>query len=213
MKFGYARISTKSQNLDMQMDGLIRAGVDKENIFTDVSSGVKTKRDGFDSLCMKVRKGDEVIVWKLDRLARSVSHITRLIEGWETEGIEFRSISEPFFDTKSSHGKFVFTMFGAMAELERNIIVERTKAGLEAAKERGRVGGRKKGLSKAAKNKAIIVERLYNEAELGGKKKYTIEEIMEIAEIRSRATIYNYLRYRKELKEKKGKEKKKSEVP
>lgn len=90
------------------MDGLLRAGVLKENIFTDVSSGAKTQRQGFDNLCMKVRSGDEVIVWKLDRLARSVSHVTRLIEGWEVEGIEFRSISEPFFDTKSSHGKFVF---------------------------------------------------------------------------------------------------------
>lgn len=189
MKFGYARISTQSQNMDMQIDGLLRAGVEKENIFTDVSSGVKTIRGGLDNLCMKVRKGDEVIVWKLDRIARSVSHITRLIEGWEAEGIEFRSISESFFDTSSSHGKFVFTMFGAIAQLERDIIVERTKAGLEAARKRGRKGGRPHGLSKESKKKAKACAKLYKANAM------TVQDIMESMSIGSKATFYKYLRY------------------
>jgi len=92
-------------------------------------------------------------------------------------------------------------MFRAVAQVERDLIRERTKAGLEAAKERGRVGGRKKGLSKTAKNKAIAVESLYYSVNEEGKKKYTVDEIMDISGIRSRATIYSYLRYRKEMRE------------
>lgn len=189
MKFGYARISTKDQNMDMQTDALLRAGVKEQDIYTDISSGVRTERTGFDSMCSKLRRGDEVIVWKLDRMARSTIHVAKLMEGWEAEGVQFRSIQEPFFDTVSSHGKFVFTIFSAFAQLERDIIVERTKAGLEAARKRGRKGGRPSGLSKASKQKAKLCAKLYKANTI------TIEEIMEMNNIGSKATFYKYLRY------------------
>ncbi len=189
MKFGYARISTKDQKLDLQLDALLRAGVEQENIFTDISSGVKRDRPGFDKMLLKIRKGDEVIVWKLDRVARSVAHISKLMEGWEAEEIQFRSIMEPFFDTKSSHGKFVFTLFSAFAQLERDIIIERTNAGLEAARKRGRKGGRPSGLTKASKTKAKMCAKLYKTNDV------TVEEIMEMTNIGSKATFYKYLRY------------------
>jgi len=191
MKFGYARISTKEQKFDMQIDGLLRAGVEDENIYKDVSSGVKREREGFDKMTSKLRKGDEVIVWKLDRVARSVIHISKLMEGWELEGIQFRSIQEPFFDTTSSHGRFVFTLFSAVAQLERDLIVERTNAGLAAARKRGRKGGRPHGLSKSAKLKAAMCAKLYKTNNT------SVEEIMELTGIKSKATFYSYLRYMK----------------
>ncbi len=189
MKFGYARISTKDQNMDMQTDALLRAGVSGQDIYKDISSGIRTDRKGFDEMCSKLRRGDEVIVWKLDRMARSTIHIAKLMEGWDAEGIKFRSIQEPFFDTESSHGKFVFTIFSAFAQLERDLIVERTKAGLDAARKRGRKGGRPSGLSKASKQKAKMCAKLYKTNTV------TIEDIMETLNIGSKATFYKYLRY------------------
>lgn len=189
MKFGYIRISTKEQKMDMQIDALLRAGVEEQNLYKDISSGIKKERTGFDAMTAKLRRGDEVIVWKLDRVARSVAHISKLMEGWEAEGIQFRSIQEPFFDTTSSHGKFVFTLFSAVAQLERDLIVERTKAGLEAARKRGRKGGRPSGLSKASKKKARLCVKLYKTNTV------TVEEIMEMTDIGSKATFYKYLRY------------------
>jgi len=191
MKFGYVRISTKDQKFDLQMDALLRAGVEEENIFKDISSGAKTTRPGFDKMLLKLRRGDEVLIWKLDRLARSVIHISKLMAGWEAEGIELRSIQEPFFDTKSSHGKFIFTIFSAFAQLERDIIIERTNAGLAAARKRGRKGGRPSGLSKSAKSKARVCASLYKANDM------SIEEIMETTGIGSKATFYKYLRYMK----------------
>lgn len=189
MKFGYARISTKDQNFDMQIDALLRAGVEEENIFKDISSGAKKERPGFDKMLMKIRKGDEVIVWKLDRVARSVAHISKLMEGWENEGVQFRSIQEPFFDTTSSHGRFVFTLFSAVAQLERDLIIERTNAGLEAAKKRGRKGGRPSGLTKESKAKAKMCASLYKANNM------PVEEIMDTLKIGSKATFYKYLRF------------------
>jgi DNA invertase Pin-like site-specific DNA recombinase len=118
-----------------------------------------------------------------------LSHLSKLVEGWEEEGISFKSVSEPFLDTGSSHGKFVFQMFGAFAELERNIISERTKAGLAAARKRGRIGGRKKGLSDRAKTKARLAESLYRDQDM------TISQICSDLEI-SRGSFYKYLRHR-----------------
>lgn len=191
MKFGYARISTKGQNIDMQIDALLRAGVEESNIYKDVSSGIKKERAGFDDMTSKLRRGDEVIVWKLDRMARSTVHIAKLMEGWEAEGIQFRSIQEPFFDTVSSHGKFVFTIFSAFAQLERDIIIERTKAGLDAARKRGRKGGRPYGLTVESKKKAKICAKLYKANLL------SVEEIMDMTGVGSKATFYKYLRYMK----------------
>ena len=189
MKFGYARISTKDQNFDMQIDALLKAGVELEDIYKDASSGAKRERPEFDKMLQKLRKGDEVIVWRLDRVARSTRHISELVEAWDEEGVGFKSIQEPFMDTTSSYGKFMISMFGAFAQLERDIIVERTKAGLAAAHKRGRKGGRPHGLSKESKRKAKMCAKLYKANNI------CVEEIMDMVGIGSKATFYKYLRH------------------
>lgn len=188
MKFGYTRISTKDQNFDLQMDALLKEGVDIKNIYKDIASGAREERKGLDTMLMKLREGDTIIVWKLDRIARSVIHLAKLMAIFEKEGIQFKSIQEPFLDTTSSHGKFVFTLFSAVAQLERDLIIDRTKAGLDAARKRGRVGGRKKGLSKEAKRKAKICKVMYNA------NKMSIQDICDNQGI-SKKTFYNYLRH------------------
>ena len=145
MLFGYARVSTSSQNLDLQIDALLKAGVKEKNIFKDVSSGAKANRKSLDLLLEKLREDDVVVVWKMDRIARSVSHMLKLVDEFKERGIGFKSLQEPFIDTTSSHGKFVLTIFSAVAEMERDIIVERTRAGQESARRRGAVIGRRKG--------------------------------------------------------------------
>jgi len=187
MKFGYARISTSDQKLDMQIDSLLRAGVDHKNIFTDISSGVKTSRPGFDKMISILRKDDEVVIWRLDRLARNLSHLLKVVEGWNHDGIILKSLQEPMVDPTTSTGKMFIQMVGMMAELERNSLIERTNAGLSAAKKRGRTGGRPKGMSKEAKRKAKLCKGMY----LGGS---TVRDIIEGVGI-SRATIYKYLRH------------------
>jgi DNA invertase Pin-like site-specific DNA recombinase len=140
MKLGYARISTMEQNLDLQLDALRKAGAEK--IFTDKISGSKAERQGLDQLLESVRAGDTVIIWKLDRLARSLDHLDRLRREFEARQIHFVSITEGF-DTSKPAGKLTFHIVGAIAEFERDLIRERTRAGLEAARSRGKGGGRK----------------------------------------------------------------------
>lgn len=137
MLVGYARISTQDQSLDLQKDALLQIGCEK--IFTDVASGGKTSRTGLEDAIDFLRKEDTLIVWKLDRLGRSLKHLIDLNE----RGIHFKSLQESI-DTSTSGGKLVFHVFGALAKFERGIIKERTKAGLSAAKARGRLGGRPK---------------------------------------------------------------------
>lgn len=187
MDFGYVRVSTKSQKLDMQIDALLKNGVDVENIYSDIASGAKSDRDGLDELLNKLRKGDIVHVWKIDRIARGLSHLVKLVDGFEKKGIQFRSIQEPFIDTSSSHGKFVFNIFGAFAQLERDLIVERTRAGLQSSRRRGVRLGRKPGLGREAKKKAILAASYYRDNNL------TIEEVMKLVEIKSKRTLYKYL--------------------
>ena len=189
MLFGYARVSTKDQKFNLQTDALSTAGVKSVNIFKDVSSGAKTERKEFNTLLEKLRKGDTLVVWKLDRVARSVAHLARLIDDFNSKEINFKSISEQFIDTSSTHGKFIFNIFSAVAQLERDLISERTKAGLESARKRGRIGGKPKGLSTAAEKKAKICESLYKEG------KTSVKEILEVVGV-SRMTFYKYLRYR-----------------
>lgn len=191
MKFGYARISTPDQKIDMQVDALLEQGVDKKNIYTDVISGARAERKGLDALLIHLREGDELIVWKIDRIARSVSHLARLLEEWEKQGIHFKSINEPFLETKTSHGKFIFTIFSAVAQLERDLIRERTKAGLESARRRGRVGGRKKGLSKEAKIKAKLCAAAYT-----SERDLSVDQICKNLGV-SKKTFYKYLRHEK----------------
>src|SRR5512135_3090436 len=144
MRIGYARVSTHDQNLDLQKDALKKAGCEK--VVVDVASGKKTQRSGLDRVRDLLRKGDVLVVWRLDRLGRSLKPFIELMTEREQAGIGFQSVQE-HIDTTSPGGKLVFHIFGALAEFERNLIRERTQAGLDAARARGRKGGRPKSLS------------------------------------------------------------------
>ena len=189
MLFGYARVSTEGQKLDLQVDALLKYGVVQKNIFMDKISGSTKNRPNLDKLLVKLREGDTFVVWKLDRVARSVSHLTKLITDFEKEGVDFVSIQEPFFDTKTPYGKFIFNLFSGIAQLERDIIVDRTIAGQQAARRRGVKIGRKKGLSKEAQKKAVLAEIYYRDEE----RKFSIAEVMRLSGIKSKRTLYNYL--------------------
>ena len=187
MKIGYARVSTKDQNLDLQKDALKKAGCKK--IYSEQVSGAKIERKQLDELIKQVRKGDMIIVWKLDRLGRSLRDLVNLISKFQEIEVGFKSLQDNI-DTTTPTGKLTFHLFAALAEFERDIISERTKAGLASARARGRKGGRPKGLSKQAQNKARLAESLYKEKEL------SIKEICDYLSI-SKPTFYRYLRHRK----------------
>src|SRR5438552_7799221 len=139
MLIGYARVSTQEQTLDLQKDALEKIGCSK--IFTDVISGAKAERKGLEEAQNFLREGDTLVVWRLDRLGRSLKHLIETITELNNRKIGFKSIQENI-DTTTSGGKLVFHIFGALAEFEREIIRERTQAGLTAARARGRLGGR-----------------------------------------------------------------------
>ena len=185
MKIGYARISTSDQNLDLQRDALKSAGC--EEIFQDVASGAKTARAGLDKALAYVRAGDTLVVWRLDRLGRSLSHLIKLVTELEERGIGFHSLQESI-NTSTSGGKLIFHMFGALAEFERNLIRERTQAGLKAARARGRKGGRPKALNA---KKTELLFKLYDE------KQHSIAELCELLGI-SKTALYGYINRRKE---------------
>ncbi|MTI31351.1 recombinase family protein, partial [Xanthovirga aplysinae] len=182
---GYARISTTDQNLDFQLDALNSAGC--KRIFKDTVSGAKKYRPGLDELLENLREGDVVLVWKLDRLGRNLKHLVELVTDFNERGIGLKSLNDPI-DTTSAQGRLVFNIFASLAEFEREVIRERTRAGLEAARKRGRKGGRPRGLSQKAKQKAIVAEALYRED-------LSVNEICEQLKI-AKATFYSYLRYR-----------------
>ncbi len=181
MIIGYARVSTEDQNLDLQFDALKKAGC--ERIFRDKISGMKENRDGLSQALEIVRSGDTLVVWKLDRLGRSLQHLISVINNLKKKGIYFRSIQESL-DTSSSTGKLIFHIFGALAEFERDIIRERTMAGLAAARARGRVGGRPKIMDKG---KVKLARTLVADDTR------SIGEICEILGV-SKATLYRYLK-------------------
>jgi len=140
MLIGYARVSKDEQNLDLQMDALTAAGV--ERIFTDKMSGAKADRKGLTEALSHLRKGDVLTVWKLDRLGRSTIQLILLLNDLHERGVDFKSLTEGI-DTTTSFGRFFFTMSAALSQLERDRLIERTKAGLKSAKARGRTGGRR----------------------------------------------------------------------
>ncbi len=181
MIIGYARVSTEDQNLDLQFDALKKAECEK--IFQDKISGMKENRDGLSQALEIVRSGDTLVVWKLDRLGRSLQHLISVINNLKKEGIYFRSIQESL-DTSSSTGKLIFHIFGALAEFERDIIRERTMAGLAAARARGRIGGRPKIMDKG---KVKLARTLVADDTR------SIGEICEILGV-SKATLYRYLK-------------------
>jgi DNA invertase Pin-like site-specific DNA recombinase len=148
MLVGYMRVSSdgERQNTDLQKDALINAGVDPRHIYVDKMSGSKDKRPGLEKALSFMTKGDCLVVWKLDRLGRSLVHLLDIINTLHAKGIAFRSITEQM-DTTTSHGELLFNIFGSLAQFERALIKERVMAGLKAAEKRGRKGGRPRAIS------------------------------------------------------------------
>jgi DNA invertase Pin-like site-specific DNA recombinase len=144
MLIGYARVSTFDQSIDLQEDALKKAGCEK--IFFDKVSGIKKERPGLNDAVSHLRKEDTLVIWKLDRLGRSLKNLIDFTSRLEEMGIHFQSITDGI-DTKTAAGRFFFHVMGALAQMERELIVERTKAGLVAARERGRKGGRKRAMT------------------------------------------------------------------
>ena len=181
MKIGYARVSTLEQNLDLQLDALEKVGCEK--IITDEISGSVADRPGLSKLKETLREGDTVVVWRLDRLGRSLKHLIEWINELKALGVGFESLQESI-NTTTSTGQLIFHIFGALAEFERNLIRERTKAGLAAARARGRLGGRPKQLELS---KRQLVAKLYKSRE------HTVQEICQLMGI-SKPTLYKYVR-------------------
>ena len=182
MLIGYARISTHEQTLALQQDALTQAGCSR--LFTDQISGAKAERPGLDEALAFLRPGDVLVVWRLDRLGRSLGHLIETITALSRRGIGFKSLTEQI-DTTTPSGKLVFHVFGALAEFERDLIRERTWAGLNAARARGRVGGRPKAL--ADPKKLAMLQRLYDDPA------NSIDEICRTLRI-SRTTLYRYVK-------------------
>lgn len=186
MKIGYARVSTQDQNLEMQLDALNKAGC--EQIFQEKASGVKSERPELLAMQQILRKGDVIYIYKLDRLGRSLKHLLELTSNFEMQGVGLVSLND-HIDTTTAQGRLIFNIFASLSEFERDLIRERTKSGLEAARARGRKGGRSKGLSKEAERTAMLAQALYNERKLG------VDAIAKELLI-SKMTLYKYLRHR-----------------
>jgi DNA invertase Pin-like site-specific DNA recombinase len=186
MRVGYARVSTQEQTLDSQTDALRLAGCEK--IYEDKISGMKANKPEFELMMGFLRKDDTIVIWKLDRLGRSTRGLIELVEDLGTKGIHLISLNDPI-DTTSPSGLLVFQIFCALAEHERNVIVQRTRAGLDSARARGRKGGRPKGLAVKYQKMAPSVKNLY---ELG---QQSTTEIMNSFQIGSRRTFYKVLRH------------------
>jgi DNA invertase Pin-like site-specific DNA recombinase len=143
---GYARVSTEDQSLDLQLDALRQAGC--ERVFTDKASAAKTHRPGLSEAQSHLRAGDLLVVWKLDRLGRSVKGLVNLVGELAQQGVQFHSLTDGI-DTTTPHGRFFFHMMASLAQMERELIAERTKAGLDAARRRGRMVGRKRRMTQS----------------------------------------------------------------
>jgi DNA invertase Pin-like site-specific DNA recombinase len=179
MHIGYARVSTHDQNLELQQDALQRAGCKK--IIVDWVSGTVAERPGLTQVKAILREGDTLVVWRLDRLGRSIKDLIDWMNWLEQEGVDLQSLHEAI-DTKSISGKLTFHIFAALAEFEKQLIQERTQAGLQAARARGRLGGRPQALAAGKQKRAV---ELYEE------KRLTVKEICEMMGI-SKPTLYYY---------------------
>ena len=157
MLIGYARVSSKDQNLDLQIDALKKTGCSK--IFSDKLSGINKKRPGLDHALSHLRSGDTFVIWKLDRLGRNLKGLIELVEKLEETGVHFQSITDGI-DTTSPAGRFFFHVMASLAQMERELFIERTKEGLMAARKRGRVGGRRRIMtpSKVEAAKKLLAE-------------------------------------------------------
>jgi DNA invertase Pin-like site-specific DNA recombinase len=180
MLIGYARCSTEGQKLDLQTDALNKAGC--ERTFTDLASGAKEDRAGLAEALAFARSGDTLVVWKLDRLGRSLPHLIATVKDLAARGIGFRSVQESI-DTTMPAGKLFFHMIGALAEFERDLIRERTQAGLQSARARGKLGGRP----------SVVDEKKIRQAKaMLADKKNTVQDVCATLGI-SRATMYRHL--------------------
>jgi DNA invertase Pin-like site-specific DNA recombinase len=185
MKIGYARISTRDQSLELQVKALEAAGCEK--VYQEVASGAKTARLVLDDLMKNIREGDTLVICKLDRLGRNLAHLLKLIEELKNKKAFIVSLNDPI-DTTTPHGMMMFHLFGMVAEYERAMIMERISAGLKAARARGIFGGRKKGLTEDAKQKAKLAKILYTSNNV------PISAITKQLNI-SKPTLYTYLRH------------------
>jgi len=177
---GYARVSTTDQDPSLQLDAFKEAGCGR--VFTDHASGALDSRPQLDRLLDQLRSGDTVVVWRLDRLGRSLRHLIGLVEDLKAKGVGLRSLTEQI-DTTTPGGKLIFSIFGALAEFERALIQERTLAGLVAARSRGRTGGRPPVMTPLKIKKA---REMYEAGD------YTVEAIAETLGV-SRKTVYRHL--------------------
>ncbi len=182
---GYARVSTDSQDLDLQIDALRKHGVTADLLFTDKVSGAKTERPGLDACLTTLQSGDVLLVWRLDRLGRSMAHLVSLIDTLLARGIGFRSICDGAIDTTTAAGELIFGIFAALAQFERRLIVERTKAGLVAARARGRCSGRPK--LDPHEPRILTAHALHRDRTL------SIDDICRSLKI-SRATFYRWIK-------------------
>ena len=187
MLIGYARVSKAdgSQNLDLQMDSLIQAGVSKEDIYHDCASGKNIKRPALEACIKALRENDTLVIWKLDRLGRSLTDLVNLVQRLSDKNVGFKVLTGKGanIDTSTPAGKMFFGFFAVLAEFERDLIIERTKAGIESARARGRKGGRRFSLNKAQIRLA--------QAAMGKKETIVNELCKELGT--TRATLYRYI--------------------
>jgi DNA invertase Pin-like site-specific DNA recombinase len=181
-KIGYARVSTSDQDLDLQVRELKAAGC--KQVITDRVSGTKRERPGLDTCLNAIKKGDTLVVWRLDRLGRSMQHLVNVVADLKGRGVGFKSLRDGAIDTTTASGELVFNIFAALAQFERELIRERTMAGLSAARARGKLGGRKPVSPDDPKVRAA--------KKLHADKSMSIRDICNTVKI-SRATLYRYL--------------------
>jgi DNA invertase Pin-like site-specific DNA recombinase len=186
MHVGYARVSTKEQTIDLQVDALTQAGCTK--VYTEIISGARAERSILAQVLEMLRAGDVLVIWKLDRLGRSLTHLLEIVTALMARQIGLKSLNDPI-DTTTPQGRLIFNLFASLAEFEREVIRERTQAGLSAARARGRLGGRPKGLPRKAEAMAYAAETLYREGRLSA------QDIAKKLHI-SKSTLYAYLHAR-----------------
>ncbi len=184
MDIGYARVSTGEQTLDLQLDALRKAGCGK--VYQETASGAKAERPVLEEVLGYLRKGDTLVVWRLDRLGRSLKHLIEVVAGLAERGIGFKSLTEQI-DTTTSGGKLIFHVFAALAEFERDVIRERTRAGLAAARSRGKKGGRPPAAGLNDAKKVALAQKLYDDAT------NSIDDICRTLRV-SRSTLYRYIK-------------------
>jgi DNA invertase Pin-like site-specific DNA recombinase len=181
---GYARVSSNGQELQLQLDALKKAGVAKSEVFTDKVSGAKAARPGLEKCLQQLKPGDTLLVWRLDRLGRSIRHLIDLVEDLHQRGVKFKSICDGAIDTTSASGELIFHVFSALAQFERRLIQERTNAGLKAARARGRLGGRPR--------MSLDDPRIQTAKKLHDDKSMVVADICKTLQV-SRPTFYRWV--------------------